>query len=192
MHRLIAAAMLASFLLPQPSFADPLHKSGKSGEWRHADSGWVFPSKIAGLERVASPYTIDGNNDVGAEYAADDASGHRTAFVDIYLPDSAATGATLVGAKAALIKAGGALQKETRFEIPGRPDLKGVKLVVSPKESTDRLFLYFFTAPGWVVSVRATVPAGAAKPDGPIDEFVRAMPWETLGALDDNMHGGGS
>jgi hypothetical protein len=194
MRTLIAAAMLVSFLLPHLSLADPLHKSGKRGEWRHAESGWVFAAQIAGLERVASPYTIDGNNDVGAEYAAGEASARRTAFVDIFLRDSAATGATLVGAKATLIKAGGVSQRltETPFEIPGKPDLKGVKLVVSPKEGTDRLLLYFFTAPGWVVSVRATAPADTAKPADSMDGFVRALPWDTLGAFDDNMHGGGS
>src|SRR5688572_24516590 len=123
MRALIAAAMLTSFLLPQSGLADPLHKVGKNGEWRHSESGWIFPARTGGLERVGSPYTLDGNDDVGAEYAAGEASARRTALVDVYLPDSAATGATLAGAKAALVKASDAAPEpmETTFPIPGKP-----------------------------------------------------------------------
>jgi hypothetical protein len=96
--------------------------------------------------------------------------------------------------KAALIKSAGDGKEltETPFGIPGKPDVQGIKVAVVPKGSTGRLFLYFFTAPGWVVSVRATVPGGDEKPGDPMDEFVRAMRWDTLGVFDDNMHGGGS
>lgn len=198
MRKLIAAAMLASFLLPQAGLADPLHKAGSRGDWRHADSGWIFPTRIADLERVGRPYTIDGNNDVGAEYAAGQAAELRTALVDVFLPDSAATGATLAGAKSVLTNIGTGENtpppdpSEEPFGIPGKPDVKGVKLAVPAAQGHGTRLLYFFTAPGWVVSVRATLPAGDSDAGESMDTFVRAMRWDTLGVYDDDMHSGGS
>ena len=63
-----AVAALAWCWSVQASLADPLHKVGDEGAWRHADSGWLFPKQIGGFARVTAPYTIDGNNDVGANY----------------------------------------------------------------------------------------------------------------------------
>lgn len=195
MRVLIAAAMLTSFFLSPAAIADPLHKSGNHGEWRHAESGWIFPIRTAGFDRVGRPYTLDGNSDVGGEYAEGEGDARKTALVDLYLPDTAAAGATLEGAKAALVKIESDSEPltptEAPFSIPEKADVTGVKLTVVPKQGAARL-LYFFTAPNFVVTVRATVPAADAKADASIDEFVRAMRWDTLGVFDDHMHSGGT
>jgi|GEM_PF-2101303 len=195
-RKLSAVAALTTLLLTQAVIADPLHKFGTRGEWRHADSGWIFPRDIGGLQRDGSPYTIDGNNDVGAEYTKDEDGQHLSVLVDLYLPDSAASGATLAGATASLLKGRGiapdrAPESEQAFEIPQRADVQGRRFTfVSGEDSgTSQPVLYFFSASGWVVTVRTTAPAEAL---GAVDEFVRAMRWDTLGVYDDNMHGGGS
>jgi hypothetical protein len=194
MRTLIAAMTLWSLIFTPLTFADPLHKYGGRGDWRHADSGWIFPKQVGAFARVGEPYTIDGNNDVGAEFVASDADGtQRRALVSVYFPDSAATGASLSGAKAALLKGHRQGSAEQPFEIPRTPDVKGVKLTPPPDSSSggSRSILYFFSAPSWIVTVVATGPVPDTGNDTAIDEFVRTLRWETLGVHDGNMHGGG-
>jgi hypothetical protein len=194
MRTLIAAAALWLVAFTPGAFADPLHKYGSRGAWRHADSGWIFPKQMGAFTRAGEPYTIDGNNDVGAEFVAGEAGGtQRRALVSVYFPDSAAAGADLSSAKAALLKGHQQGSAEQPFEIPRTPEVKGVRLTAAGDAvpGGSRSILYFFSAPSWIVTVVATVPAPDTGNDVFMDEFVRSLPWETLGVYDDNMHGGG-
>ena len=47
--------MLACLVCSQAGLADPLHKFGPDGGYRHESSGWIFPRHVAGLERVDAP-----------------------------------------------------------------------------------------------------------------------------------------
>jgi hypothetical protein len=161
------AAMLACLVCSQAGLADPLHKFGPDGGYRHESSGWIFPRRVAGLERADPPYLIDGNDDVGADYATVERGVRRTALVHVYHADSAASGSKLVTATAATQEA---------FAVGEASELTGVKVSDGPT-------LYFFQTPAWVVTIRTTAP---------LDEFVRALRWDTLGSDAGNLHGGGS
>ncbi|HEY0686366.1 MAG TPA: hypothetical protein VGD45_28775 [Steroidobacter sp.] len=163
--------------------ADPLHKFGNEGAWVHVDSGWRFPKEVGDFGRVTQPYNIDGNNDAGAEYRQAQVS----AEVDVYAADSAAVDATIEGAKdTAARKAGEGAQvrSEKPFQVAG---LKGgVKITYAPKSDAAgvQTNLYYFTTDRWRVKVLATTEAGG---ELALDEFVRALPWNTLGT-DSGIH----
>ncbi len=55
-HCLAALALFYIF----PAHADPLHARA-GGEYWHHDSGWIFPEKIAGFERVGVPQDVAGS-----------------------------------------------------------------------------------------------------------------------------------
>jgi hypothetical protein len=159
------AAMLAWLVCSQAGFADPLHKFGPDGGYRHESSGWIFPRHVAGLERVDAPYQIDGNDDVGAEYATVVDGERRSAQVHVYHADSGASGAKLETA---------ARSTQEAFAVG---EVSGVK--VADTRST----LYFFQTTAWVVTVRTTAP------EADLDEFVQALRWDTLGSDAGNLHG---
>lgn len=176
--------------------ADPLHKFGNEGAWVHVDSGWQFPQHVSDFSRVAQPYNIDGNNDAGAEYR----HGAATIELEIYAADSAATDATMDGAKAtALRKAGhGArLLSEESFEVgtlgnarmEGGKVIKGAKITYATDGKTQeaRTRLYYFATDDWRVLVRASTENDGKAGDRLLDEFVRALPWATLGS-DSGLH----
>ena len=192
----LAAVMLAWLLSIQASLADPLHKFGNDGAYRHEHSGWIYPRRIGGLELVGAPYTIDGNNDVGAEYARVVDGMRSTAVVDVYFADSAAIGAQLATAKAAMqtnAMAGGVaeLQSEGRFVVDQPPELVGAKASYTSRVGTDgsQSVLYFFQTAAWVVTIRTTAQATDTQAGAALDEFVRALRWDTLGTDPGNLHG---
>lgn len=181
--------LLAASWLSSPSVADPLHKFGSEGAWRHVDSGWMFPKDVNGFARAAQPYNIDGNNDAGAEYRQ--ASG-LLAEVEIYAADSGATGATLDGAKtSAAGKAGEAarVQSEKPFEVDALKDASSVKVTYAAegKAAGTQTNLYYFTTARWRVKVLASMQDRGKDGDRTLDAFVRALPWNTLGT-DSGLH----
>ena len=188
LHRTaLVALVIASSLTSQSGVADPLHKHGSEGAWVHVDSGWQFPKDVGGFARVTQPYNIDGNHDAGVEYRQDSA----LAVLEIFAADSAATDATLDGAKAtAGQKAGeGAkVQAEKPFDVAALKGTRGVKITYAPdSKATGHTHLYYFTTDRWRVKVLASTQVEGKEADKALDEFVRALPWNTLGT-DSGIH----
>lgn len=167
------------------SVADPLHKFGHDGAWRHVDSGWMFPAAVSGFSRVGQPYNIDGNNDAGAEYRPA-AGSSAQAEVDVYAADSGAIDATLEGAKStASRKAGDSadVQSEQAFQIATLQGVSGVKVRYAANAAArTQTNLYFFATERWRVRVLASAAATGQDADLALDAFVQALPWETLGS----------
>lgn len=169
----LLAVLIATTLTGGAVTADPLHKYGDDGAWCHVDSGWMFPQDVGSFARVLQPYNIDGNNDAGAEYRQQSGSLQAAIEVDVYAADSAATDATIDGAKAtAASKAGkGAkVESEQPFKVGSAASLSGVKI------KYPQINLYYFTTDRWRVKILAR---GAS--DDALDAFVQALPWTTLG-----------
>jgi hypothetical protein len=181
----VAGAVLP-FLVLQLCFADPLHKApGDASSWQHADSGWLFPNQVNDFKRLAPPYTIDGNNDVGARYEHV-ANGRRvTATVEIYAADSAAAEANLENARAALERdaANAVAQPETSFAVENTQITAGIKItrVSAPGSEPSQAALYFFQSPSWIVRIRTAADSLDESVAKELDEFVRAQHWERLG-----------
>lgn len=174
-------ALLAASWLSGPSLADPLHKFGTEGAWIHVDSGWQFPKTVGDFARVTQPYNIDGNSDAGVEYRQ--AAGLQVE-VEIYAADSAATGASLDGAKAnAADKAGEAagVQAQKPFKIDALKDADAVKVTYQPEGKGAQTNLYFLTTDRWHVKVLASTQDRGKAGDEALDAFVQALPWNTLG-----------
>lgn len=184
-----AATILAGLLCVQVSLADPLHKKGGDGAYVHEGSGWIFPRSIGGFERVGMPYTIDGNNDVGAEYASLGNGLRRTATVDVYYADSAASGANLDSARAALQGRAGALS-EVRFAIDPSARITGIKVTATTGSGSSQAALYFFQTRRWVVTVRTQAQGTDTEAVTALDELVRTLRWDTLDTDPGNLHGG--
>ena len=191
-RRILAAVALA--MIGQMGLADPLHKGGGEGAYRHEDSGWVFPKQIGAFARVGAPYTIDGNNDVGAEYekAMDDV--RATAVVEVYSSDSAAEHAKLTTSKAAVeSKSGpsGRVQSEDPFVIENKPELAGVRVTYTtdPEVKGSRTSLYLLRTEQWIVNIRTTTDGVDASKL--FDDFVRDLRWETLGVDPGDLHRAG-
>ncbi len=187
--------LLAILAACATSAADPLHRIGSNGDHRHEGSGWIYPKQVADFARTDAPYTIDGNNDVGAEYRQEAAHGSRTAVVEIYYPDSAAAGATLVTAMQAVKRAAGdgadmRPPAEELFTLPGIADLDGVRIhyVALSGSNAMQTSLYFFRSPTWTVAVRTSAPANDEGSTAAFDHFVRALRWETLGTDAGDLH----
>jgi hypothetical protein len=191
---IVAAAILASFCIVPGAFADPLHQFAKQDAYWHHGSGWVYPRTVGGLQLQGSPAQLDGNDDVTAEYATELNGARRTAVVDVYYPNSAAVGAKLATAKAAVEarvnakKAGEpgvceSSHSEDTFAIGEHPEIVGVKVTFEPKSAAECIqsALYFFRTPDWVITVRTTSRAADEAAAKAMDEFVRALRWDTLG-----------
>jgi hypothetical protein len=187
---LLVGAVVPFFAL-QMSFADPLHKANNEGGWQHADSGWLFPRQVNDFKRLAPPYTIDGNNDVGARYE-NVANGQRTtAVIEIYAVDSAAKETTLASSRTELERdvVDAVAQPETPFAVEGGRVTAGVKIIriSAPGSAPSQATLYFFRSPSWIVRIRTaanTLDESVAKE---LDEFVRVQHWERLGT-DSGIH----
>ena len=83
---LLAAASIAA-LYTTSALADPLH-ARTGGDYWHHDSGWIFPERIAGFERVGVPQDVAGSRDAVAWYARE-ASGQRVVIsVNVFPADS--------------------------------------------------------------------------------------------------------
>jgi hypothetical protein len=175
------AACLLIALTSSIGIADPLHQFGTEGAWRHEFSGWQFAKQIGGFSRALAPYTIDGNNDVGARY--ENGSG-LMATVEVYLADSAAPDAKLDGAKATAAQTSGEsahIQSEQPFPLGTHKTVRGTKITYAADEKSRgaRTSLYFFEASRWTVKVLAS-PSSDDQGEA-LDAFVRALPWDTLG-----------
>lgn len=181
----LAGAVLP-FLFLQQSFADPLHKApGDASSWQHADSGWLFPRQVNDFKRLAPPYTIDGNNDVGALYEQVADGRRTTATIDIYAADSAAEEARLANARAALERdaADAVAQPETSFAVRSMQITAGIRMarISAPGSAPSQTTLYFFQSPSWIVRIRTAADTLDESAAEELDEFVRAQHWERLG-----------
>jgi hypothetical protein len=180
----LVAVAFACWAAVPVSLADPLHKFGDEGAWRHEDSGWLFPTQIGAFTRVTAPYTIDGNNDVGVQYAQVVNQTRATAVVEVYASDSAAPDAKVATAKASAARTAGAaarLESDQAFRLDARNELHGVKVTYTSDAGSSRsqTSLYFITSERWIVKVLAQDAgenAGQA-----LDAFVYDLPWDTLG-----------
>lgn len=184
----LVALVIASSLTAQSGVADPLHKFGHEGAWVHVDSGWQFPKDVGDFARVAQPYNIDGNNDAGVEYRQASA----LAVLEIFAADSAATDATLDGAKATAGRKAGEgarVDSEQPFSVAALTDARGVKITFATdaKATGAHTNLYYFTTDRWRVKVLASTQVGGKEGDRMLDGFVRALPWNTLGT-DSGLH----
>jgi hypothetical protein len=186
---LVAVAVACWAAVPM-SLADPLHKFGDDGAWRHEDSGWLFPTQIGAFTRVTAPYTIDGNSDVGAQYVRVVNERRAAAVVEVYASDSAAPDAKVETAKATAAHTAGAaarLESDQAFQLDARNELHGVKVTYISDAGSNRsqTSLYFIASDRWIVKVLAQDAgenAGQA-----LDAFVYDLPWDTLG-VPGNLH----
>jgi hypothetical protein len=142
----------------------------------------MFPVQVGEFTRSRPPYTIDGNNDVGAKYQQPTAS----AIVEIFAADSAASDATLSGAKVnAARKAGESVHAtaDEPFRLDAKHDLSGVKISYVPQaqSSGPQTNLYFFATDRWHLKVLVTAPSTSADTGKALDMFVQSLPWNTLG-----------
>lgn len=185
--RFVSAVVLCC-LLGAAAFGDPLHKfHHQDGYWHHG-SGWVFAIAIGAFKLTRGPYQIAGNDDVGAEYAMGSNGSRRSAIVDVYYPSSADVFARFDSAKAALQATAngneciGSSSEEGTLAVR-QSQIVGVTLTIVPRSAHDcsRASLYFFQTSDWVISVRTTATATDADAGKALDDFVRALPWETLG-----------
>jgi hypothetical protein len=187
--RILTAAALACLLHVPTSLADPLHKSGADGAWRHHGSGWIYPRQLGGLELAGPPYTFEGNDDVGARYTATVDGQLRTAFVDVYYPESAAIGAKLSTAReiAKQMPGGGKLvqindEKPFHLHASSSSELSALKITYGPEGAgAAQAALYFVRTATWVVTIRTTAAATDSHASKAMDAFVRALPWDSLG-----------
>lgn len=180
MIRLTAAWLLAASL---PCMADPLHAVGDDGTYRHEDSGWLFRAQVADFERVGSPYTIDGNADAGAHYQHEGV----LIVVDVFARESFANDATVDGAKRTAAKAAGEAARATAEEavaLGSGADIHAIRVVYTLADKTGAV-LYFAEKKPWTVKILVT----GAQDAGAVDAFVRALPWQTLGADTSDLHG---
>lgn len=179
-------ALLALLIASTSSLADPLHKYGNEGAWCHVDSGWMFPQDVGSFARVLQPYSIDGNNDAGAEYRQQSGPLQGAVEVDVYAADSAATDANIDGAKATAARKAGEgakVESEKPFKVGGAPGLNGVKIEYATNANTPggQISLYYFTTDRWRVKVLARGERAGKDSDEVLDAFVQALPWTTLG-----------
>lgn len=182
----LLALFIASTLTAAASAADPLHKYGNEGAWCHVDSGWMFPQEVGHFARVLQPYSIDGNNDAGAEYRQESGELKGAIEVDVYAADSAASDATIDGAKATAARKAGEgakIESEAPFQIDGAKDLNGIKVKYATATETpgEQTNLYYFTTDRWRVKVLARAKLSDNEHDEALDAFVQALPWNSLG-----------
>lgn len=81
MNKTLALAAFALFYI-FPAHADPLHARA-GGEYWHHDSGWIFPEKIAGFERVGVPQDVAGSRVAAAYYARVENGQRMVASVEV-------------------------------------------------------------------------------------------------------------
>lgn len=186
----LVAVALAYWASVPVSLADPLHKFGDQGTWRHEDSGWLFPNQIGAFTRVTAPYTIDGNNDVGAQYVRVVNERRAAAVVEVYASDSAAPDAKLETAKATAARTAGTaarLEPDQPFRLDARKELHGVKVTYTSDagSSGSQTRLYYIESERWIVKILAQDAGENAGQS--LDAFVHDLPWDTLG-VPGNLH----
>ena len=182
--RKLSMTIIACLVFVPTGFADTLHKFGKRDGYWHHDSGWVFPGRIGPFELAGSPTEMDGSGDVTATYTTVGSNGSsRTANVDVFHPSSASRGAKLFSAKADMeAKLDSAKcstsRSEKAFVLKDRPAIVGTRVTFAGDCS--KASLYFFQAAHWVIAVRTTAAAEDSDAAAALDEFMRALPWDTL------------
>jgi hypothetical protein len=185
--RSVAATVFACLFFVSAGVADPVHQFSRQDAYWHHGSGWVFPRVIGPFVLEGTPMQIDGNDDVTSIYVMQSDGLRRTAAVDIYYPSSAAAGAKLATAKAAM-EAGASAgscntsASEKPFALKGQPEITGVKVSFTSAADKDcsPATLYFFQAAHWVITVRGTAPAADHKAEAALQDFVLALRWDTL------------
>ena len=176
---------LACSLFGPAGLADPMHKYGNAGAYRHEHSGWLFPKQVGDFTRLGEPYLIDGSSsDIGGEYAQGQNETRVAASVEVYGSDSVASDAQLKNAKTSAARKAGAaahLQAEEPFQL--RDELSAVKVTYVPEAKAQRsqTRLYFVTTERWVVKVLASIGTEDDDAGRTLDAFVRDLPWNTLG-----------
>ncbi len=163
-----------------------LHKFAKQDAYWHHGSGWVFPRDIGPFKLRGSATQLDGNDDVSGEYLMEQNGAPTTAFVEVYYPTSAAVGAKLDTARAAILsRAGkGCEPSESAREVHGRQAsrhrwIEG-RLRAEVRKGCALSELYFFRTPNWVITVRAIAPAKDRTVGKALDTFVQGLRWDTL------------
>jgi len=160
----LALPLIACALGGGIAVADPLHPIHGSTTWRHEFSGWLFPAQVAGLTREGTPYQLDGGDDAGARYTTHGTPG-CTLLLDVL------TGARLDA------PIGG-----SEFALQGAPAIHGLRAGVPG--GTGSTILYVFTLQDWTVRIIATAPLADEKTARALDDAVRALPWQSLGAAE--------
>lgn len=173
--------VIACISLAHTAMADTLHAIADAA-YQHHGSSWVFPEKIGEFARVGAPQDVDGTIDVVAYYAAIIDGRRIVAIVDVYPPDSAAAGAKLADAKAALESAAVRERSEGTLEV-GNPPLTARKLhyLIGDERADSQQYLYFIDAGAWIVKIRSEIPTADLAADAVLDNFVRGQRWDSLG-----------
>lgn len=183
--RTIAGTAMSVLLSISTCAADALHKHGIEGTWLHADSGWLFPVQVSRFSRTDLPYSIDGNNDVGVEYEHLEGGVRIRAIVEVFSIQSAAAHAVLESAQAVMQDRFGALASERGFSIESE-ELEGHRFEYGPTGDSNAR-LYFFRTPEWIVNIRSSTVLPQRDGNDPLDDFVRTLPWPSLGS-DAGLH----
>ena len=185
LHGLRPVALLLLWLACIPAgLADAWHQFGQQDAYWHHGSGWIFPGRIGEFELVRTPYQIDGNDDVGAQYEMVVNGMPRTAEVVIYYPNSAAIGARLDTARAAMQSSSAngkpiSPKRQGKFAIERRLEIVGVRTIYSSQDV--QRGLYFFQTPNWVVTIRTQTQAADIDATKALNAFVQEQRWDTLG-----------
>lgn len=158
-----AALLLATVLaVPGVVVADPLHSVNGSSLWRHEFSGWLFPTEVAGLQRVGYPYQLDGGDSAGVEYVAPGGAG-------IELEIQVLLGTDLP-----------APMEGVPYAPTTATDKQGTRIATVENGKLVARYLVFWQA--WAVRIIAKVPADTENAATKLDVAVDALPWGSLGA----------
>ncbi len=178
----------AMFLVPMlPAMAQATFQASPEKAVQHRESGWIFPKKVGKLDRKAEPTTIAGTNDVFAQYETGKGDNKIITTIYVYASNSAALDASYDGAKAAIEERLGGpitmaqLWSEGPFTVGSQRRLMGRKSFFKggfgPTSVADTL--YHFDTGQWTVKIRMTGREEARSFEIG-DEFVRALPWDSL------------
>lgn len=172
-------SLACGLLILSIASADPVHRVADGAYWHH-DSGWIFPEKIGGFERVGAAQDVAGTADAVAYYAREIGGARIVVSVDVFPADSAAEGTTVATATAVM-------QRATR-DAGADPDSRTLEIAAGvlaaqvtlrqPELAT--LATFFFVESGeWRVRIQtgAPVPEAAA---AEIEKFARGQRWDTL------------
>lgn len=185
----------AALLFSTAADCDPLHAIG-AGAFQHHDSGWIFPQQVAGFVREGAPQDVDGSSDATAHYSHMVGATRVIAHVDVYPPDSAAAGASLQDASAALaVERGAASPRSERpfevgFKVGEQCELIGVQVSYPNGSGSEaaaaRADLYFIDTGGWIIKIHVS---SAVTDEQALARFVREQRWDSLALSDQSCTG---
>lgn len=177
MFNACAVGMLAARL----ASADPIHAVGDGSYWHH-DSGWIFPARIAGFERVGFPQDVAGTRDAVAYYAREMDGVRVVISVDVFPVDSAAEATTLDSAKAVLEKNAGvaATGLEQSTLALGAGDLRATHVFLREPGRASFFTFYWVESGDWRVRIWTRSPQASPATTPAVEAFVRGQRWDTL------------